>query len=54
MREDKKERETSERFQQTGTSIVWGSILTGLGLGALGTYFYKKNNNEDEVDADEE
>lgn len=42
------------RFQQTGATIVWGSILSGLGLGALGTFFYKKSKKEDKDDGDEE
>lgn len=38
--------ETSEEFVQTGTAVLWGSILSGLGLGAIGTYFFKKSKKD--------
>lgn len=40
--------QSSERFQQTGANIIWGSILAGLGLGGLGTYLYKKSKKDNE------
>lgn len=38
-----------ERFQQTGSSIMWGSIIGGLSATILGAYILDKNRREEEL-----
>lgn len=53
--EDSDDKESSnEQFQQTGTSILWGMLATGLGLGTVGAFLRKKSNKEETEDKKEE
>ena len=45
---------SEESFQNTGASVLWGSILAGLGLGGFGTYLFKKRKKEDKDGDDED
>ena len=51
--EEESSNKSEDKFQQTGTAVLWGAIVSGLGLGAVGAYFRKKSKKAKEDEKEE-